>query len=294
MTESAAEGSVATATAVPAGTPEAQPATTDNGSAVQATNDPFSGLSEDTRKWVETKGYKSPEDIVKAYQSAEQKLGTTLTPPKDDAPQEEWAKFYDKLGRPEKAEGYDFKRPEGLPEDLPYSDELASTSKNWMHEAGLNPKQAQAIHDKFAGYMADQQKAVQEAQAKAVTETHADLTKDWGPQDSEGFKQKLALADRAMKKLGLTDAYKQTGILLPDGALTNPQIAKAFAEIGHAMFKEDTIGNEAVPVSDNPFKKDAQGNRNIAGISALFKTDPERAKRLAREAGEDPLNWGLR
>ena len=35
-----------------------------------------------------------------------------------------------------------------------------------------------------------------------------------------------------MKKLGLVNAYKQKGILLPDGAPTDPQIARAFHAIG--------------------------------------------------------------
>lgn len=294
MTEPAADGSVVQPSAVPAGTPEVQPAVVDNGSAAPAGNDPFSGLPEDTRKWVDTKGYKTPEDIVNAYRNAEQKLGAAITPPKDDAPEEEWGKFYDKLGRPEKPEAYDFKRPEGLPAELPYSDELASTSKNWMHDAGLNPKQAQSIHDKFAGFMADQQKAVLTAQAAAVETTHADLTKEWGPLDSDGFKQKLALADRATKNLGLTEAFKSAGVILPDGSLTNPQIAKAFAAVGEAMFREDTIGSDPAAVSANPFKKDGKGNRNVSAMSALVKSDPSKAARLAKEAGEDPRAWGLK
>jgi hypothetical protein len=115
--------------------------------------------------------------------------------------------------------------------------------------------------------------------------------KDWGPIDSEGFKQKLAVADVAMKKLGLVDAYKAKGILLPDGSLTDPQIAKAFNAIGDAMFREDTIDGAGASGGENPFKKDANGQRNLTAISALVNSDPERAKRLAREAGENPDLW---
>ncbi len=94
-----------------------------------------------------------------------------------------------------------------------------------------------------------------------------------------------------MKKLGLVDAYKAKGILLPDGSLTDPQIARAFHAIGERMFREDTIGGDGGQAAANPFKRDARGERDLAGINALVRSDPERAKRLAREAGENPDLW---
>ena len=298
MSDTATEGSVVQPSAVPAGTPEAQPAVVDNGSAAPVTTDPFSGLSEDTRSWVETKGYKSQEDIVTAYKNLEQRFGGAVTVPKEDAPKEEWDKFKSKLPEsmrpPESPDKYEFKRPEGLPEDMPYSEELAATSKNWMHEAELNPRQANLLHDKFAQFQAEQVTAARQQAAQAVEDTHADLTKEWGPVDSESFKAKHELANRAVKKLGLADAFQQAGIVLPDGALTNPQIAKAFAAVGDSMFREDTIGSDAAAVNGNPFKRDGAGQLNPTAISALVKSDPPRAARLAREAGENPADWGIK
>lgn len=297
MTDQAEAGSVA-AEVQQAGN-LAQPAeAADTGSAAATESNWFDGLSEGNRKLVEAKGWNSPDSIDKvltSYSELERMQGDALRVPAEDAPPEDWDKFYSKLPEgmrpvsdPTKLE---FKRPEGLPENLPYNDELASASKSWMSEAKLSPTQAQAMHDKFAGYMADMATAQQQEIAKSVEETHGSLVKDWGPESSEGFKEKLELANRAMKKLGLVDAYKAKGILLPDGSLTEPTIAKAFAEIGNAMFKEDTIGDDGGAVRGNPFKKDANGNRNMTAISSLVKSDPERAKRLAREAGEDPERW---
>lgn len=300
MTDTAAEGSVAQPSAVPAGAPDVQPAVVDNGSAITSEANPFSGLQDEgARKWVETKGYKSTDDVVKAALSLEQRLGTSITPPMDDAPKDEWDKFYLKLPeamRPiESADKLDLKRPEGLPEDLPWNAEAETAFKQWAAEDGLTAKQAQGQLDKFARFQAEQFTAQREAQAKAVTETHADLTKEWGPLDSDGFKTKLAMADRAAKGLGLVDAFKQTGVILADGSLTHPQIAKAMAAIGESMFREDTIGNDPVAVGSNPFKRNADGKLgNLSDINALVKNDPERAKRLAVEAGENPLMWGLK
>lgn len=293
MTDTATAGSVEAITP-PAGTPAEPTPPAANGSSAGGDN-PFSGLSEGTRKWVETKGYKSLDDAISGGMNAESRLGSAITVPAADAPKEEWEKFHSKLpeemrpvASPDKIE---FKRPEGLPAELPYNDDFANAIKPTMAEARLSAKQAQAVHDGAVKYLTDQATAQMAAVAKSVEDTHDALVKDWGPVDSEGFKQKLEVANRAMKKLGLVDAYKAKGILLPDGSLTDPQIAKAFEAVGAAMFKEDTIGNDGVSGGENPFKKNADGSRNVTAISALVKRDPERARQMAREAGENPDAW---
>ncbi|MBZ9703054.1 MULTISPECIES: hypothetical protein [unclassified Mesorhizobium] len=297
MTDLADAGSVA-ASSQPAGNPERPPAGADNGSAVLAGKSWFDGLSEGNRKLAEAKGWTKPESLDRvftSYAELERRQGESLRVPARDAPKEDWDKFHARLPEamrpltsPEKVE---YRRPDGLPETFAYSDELAQASKAWAVEAGATPKIAQAYHDRFVGYMAEQAAAQQAALARSVEATHDDLVKDWGPADSDGFRQKLEVANRAMKKLGLVDAYKQKGILLPDGALTDPQIARAFQAIGEAMFREDTIDADAAPRGQNPFRRNAAGERNVSAISALVKSDPQRARRLAREAGENPDLW---
>ncbi len=288
--DAAAAGNLASAQVPPA-----------NGSAGEAAKS-WSGLSEGNRGYVESKGWKEGDidKIVTSYAELEKYQGQSLKLPSENASPEELSAFRSKLPAsmrpPEKPDGYDFKIPSDLPPDLPYSAEFAAASKAWMHKAGLSPSQAQAIHDDFVRDAARQQAAqaaeAQQVVAQRVTATHDDLVKAWGPQDSEGFKKKHALADIAIKKLGLVDGFKETGFLLEDGTLIHPQLAKAFAEIGEKMFGEDTIdlsGN--IPEGGNPFKKDAKGNRNVTAISALVRNDPDRAKRLCQEAGERWSEW---
>lgn len=297
MTDLADAGSVA-ARAQPAGNPARSPAGADNGSAAPVGQSWFDGLSEGNRKLAETKGWTKPESLDRvftSYAELERQQGESLRVPQPDASREDWDRFHARLPeamRPvTSSEKVEYRRPEGLPENFAYSDELAQASKAWAVEAGASPKIAQAYHDKFVGYMAEQAEAQEIALARSVEATHDDLVRDWGPTDSDGFRRKLEVANRAMKKLGLVDAYKAKGILLPDGALTDPQIAKAFHAIGEAMFTEDKIDGGAAFSGANPFKRNAAGERNISAISALVKSDPARARRLAREAGEDPDRW---
>lgn len=288
MTDTAEAGSVTPEAS--AGTPAQPTAPVDKGSTPDANTNPFSGLSEGTRQWVETKGYKSYEAIADTAMEQERMLGSSIRVPGEEATAEDWAKFHSRL--PEQmrpvtsSDKIEYKLPEGLPEGLPYSNELADASKTWAVEAGATPAVAQAYHDRFVGYMADQVKAQQALVAQSVEDAHDALVKDWGTPDSEGFKAEKAMADRAMKKLGLVDAFKSKGILLDDGALTDPQIALAFAQVGKAMFKEDVIDIGGVHVGENPFK-----GSNLTEQSALVKSDPERAKRLIRESGKDPRHF---
>jgi hypothetical protein len=269
-----------------AGASDTQNAGADNGSA--ASDSPFTGLQDaGAREWVSKKGYKSVDDLAKAALSLEGRLGTSLTVPGAEATETEWNSFYSKAGRPERPEAYEFKRPKGLPADLPYDEALAGSFKTWAHSAGLNGKQAQTLHDQFALAQAEQAKSHVAALTKAVETTADALVKDWGPQDSEGFKTKHELANRALKKLGLVESFKKSGIIMHDGALTDPALAVAFSQIGEKMFAEDRIDGGDAPGGDNPFK----GEKNLTAISALVKSDPDKARRLAREAGLDPNHW---
>ena len=272
-----------------AGNPAGSQAVAENGSAASASVSPWGGLqSADNQALVKAKGWKSEDDGIASYRELESRMGSALTLPGKDAKPEDWDKFYSRVGRPEKADGYEFKRPEGLPEDLPYDDALAGKAKEWAHKAGLTPAQAQTMHDAFALENAERMKAHVATLTKAVEDTHNALVKDWGPDSSDGFKTKLEHANRALKKLNLIDDFKKSGILMPDGALTNAGLARAFAQIGEQMFAEDTFDGEAARGGPNPFKKES---RNLSEISRLGKENPDRARALAREAGEDPDAW---
>jgi hypothetical protein len=280
-------GSVAQQSAASAGAPDQtqqQPA--GNGSTA-GSESPFTGLQDaGAREWVGKKGYKSVEDLAKAALSLEGRLGSSVTVPGADATETEWNSFYSRAGRPEKPDAYELKRPEGLPSDLPYDEALAGSFKTWAHQAGLNGRQAQTLHDAFAKSQAEQAAAHVTALTKAVETTADALVKEWGPQDSEGFKTKHELANRALKKLGLVESFQRSGIILKDNALTDPALAMAFAQIGEKMFAEDSIDGGDAPGGKNPFKE-----MNLSEISALVKSDPDKARRLAREAGKNPDEW---
>ena len=279
----------------PAGTPDTQQTNADNGSAAKSDASPFAGLQDEgTRTWLEKKGYKSVDDLAKAALHQESLIGSSVKPPPDDAPQTEWDKFYSKLGRPEKPDAYEFKRPEGLPEELPYDENLASGFKSWAHSAGLNTRQAQTLHDQFASFQAEQVKAQYAALNKDVEDAANTLEKQWGPKDSVGFKEQHQAANQVLKNLGLVESFTRKGIILPKGELTDASLALAFAAIAKAapaLAKiDDKQGFDAKASGSsgpNPFKEP----KNISEISRLAATDLPMARQLAKEAGVNPDQW---
>ncbi len=70
----------------------------------------------------------------------------------DDGDEKGWQDLYAKLGRPEKIEDYGIKPPEGS------DGTFLNTALGWMHESGLNKKQAENVINKFNEYAAEQQK----------------------------------------------------------------------------------------------------------------------------------------
>jgi hypothetical protein len=244
----------------------------DNGSKPATPPDIFSGLQNaESREWVTSKGIKDLDTIVSDARYGEKLKtefadfkGKALVAPSADAKPEEWSAFYAKLGRPEKADGYELKLPPDLPPELPYDAEGATAYKQWAHDAGLTPTQAQKLHDQFVKHTAGQWTASTQAQQQAVETAHADIVKDWGPKDSPTYKENLAAADKFIHNNGgeaLIAELKAKGLVDSDGLVLAPLLTKAMAKMGKA-YNEDTIAQGAAgkPVRD--------------AASTLYPTDP--------------------
>ena len=54
------------------------------------------------------KDFKNPADLAKSYVNTKEKICSMVSIPGDDADVETRSKFYNRIGRPETIEGYDF------------------------------------------------------------------------------------------------------------------------------------------------------------------------------------------
>lgn len=152
-------------------------------------------LPDEDRQFIETKGYKTPGDLVKAYRDAEAYQGRSIALPGEDAKPEDWGKLWNRLGRPETADGYRF---DGV--DLSKLDDNAKAALDWFkaqaHDQGLTTRQAASLYAATTRRGAEQREAAQ----KAVDDELAALDAEWGGA-AEGNKE---LAKRAAQALGMT------------------------------------------------------------------------------------------
>ena len=253
-------------------------------------------LSEENRGAIEAKGWLKDgklnvDELAKSYRSLESEYSKSIRTPGENATPEEWTAFYGKMGRPETADKYELKLDaNSLPESFPYDQTNAVEFRNWAHEAGLNPRQAQMLHDKFVGHQAARFAEMQTAQAKATEETHRALVSDWGDVETDGYKRNVELLSRAVRGLGLSEALAQRGVLGKDGSVMDATLAKALAKVGKELYAEDKMLGGANGTVNNPW---SQGKENLTEQGRIFRSDPKLAKSLIQAAGLKPAQYGL-
>lgn len=192
-------------------------------------------LPEDMRADKSFESFKDIGSFAKSFLDTKRMVGDAIRMPKADAPPEEWNKIYDRLGRPESPEKYEIKRPE-LPEGTPYDEDAEKSYKTWAHEAGLNPRQAQALFDKYTAFQTEKISNYTKEMETGVTE----LKKEWGGD----YDKRIGLAQRAVNEVAGEDVKK----LLGDTGLGNhPVLIKFFSELGSQMGEAALIlGNEQI------------------------------------------------
>jgi hypothetical protein len=261
----------------------------------------FAALDEDTRGWLQTKGLTGVDALAKSARESEKLLGGMVKLPGKDATPEEREAFLNKLGRPEKADGYQFTVPKNLPEGLPYDGERAKAFAVKAHELGIPQDAAAGLHDwfmadsvnAFAG-MGEAQKAAMQQKAGAATEA---LVKEWGPLDGETAQANFEIADKVFTQVpggqDFLNELKTLGVVGPNKEILSVPIAKMLAAIGTALYTEDGVLRGKTDVIGNPFDKKGT-SFNLTAAMQIAKDNPDRAKSLMVAAGVKPEEFGLK
>ena len=196
-------------------------------------------LPEDLQALPMLEKFKSVEDLVRSHESAERMIGKSIRVPGDDAGQDQWDEFLQRINKvdgiarvpkdPDDEGWRDVYRKAGLPEaptEYGLADEdLAKT----LHEAGLTKKQAKRVAD----LMNDGKVAADEARQEETRNAIAKLKERWG----EGFERNSLMArqvvDMLAQKMGAPDQFRTT---LNDSKYGNdPFLIEMFAAVGKML-----------------------------------------------------------
>lgn len=183
-----------------------------------------------------------PDALARSYASLEKQIGAKgIIVPGPNATQAERDAFLKQMGRPDKPEGYEFKKPDKIGErlvpDTAWSADRAAAWQQKLYEFGVPKDTAQkimqaAIEESLtAGDMIE--KGMKDAQAQAK----ADLQKEWGAD----YDKHMGEALRAAQQFSGDDLVKHPGwgndptlirFLAKVGAATGEQPGKGIRESG--------------------------------------------------------------
>jgi hypothetical protein len=225
---------------------------------------------------VQSKGFKSMNDVLTSAYNAEKLLGAgpdkiIKLPNAAEANSEEaWGQIYDKLGRPKAPTEYGLKGPDGNP--TPLTEAIAPV----LHKMGLTAKQAGELNqwwNEYAGKAGETQKAEHDAK---VAEATGQLKTDWGA----AYEQNVNIAKTAAKEFGITE--EQVAAL--DSALGTAATLKFLHNIGSKIGEGQFVsgatqgfGSKMAPAQAAAEIKALQQDQNF--ITRLQQGETEALKR---------------
>ena len=188
-------------------------------------------LPDDLKGEPSLQSFDSVDKLAKSYVHARKMIGADpdkmlQLPKEDDA--EGWDAVYERLGRPNAPDGYDFELGDGE-----QSDEV-SDFKNVAHQLGLTNDQAKAMLGIY-NQISENDLAQEDEQFEQMNvEYLQDIQKEWG----DSFNKNAELARRAFTDFAseeLMDVLRETGLS------NHPEMLKTFSRIGQVLSESNVL-----------------------------------------------------
>jgi hypothetical protein len=211
----------------------------DNGSEGGASpQQPQTSEQQTQRNWLpkDLRDREEFQDITKAgelanrYLETKQKLDNAVPLPGEEATNDELQQFYNKLGRPEQPDGYEFDEP---PEGTQRDEEFESWFRNTAHKLGLTKQQARGLYNEYNNLVAQSQQQQQQQRQQRQEEAKKELKQELGEQ----YDEQISQAQRVVSQLGgeeLKEALDESGFG------DDPRMIRAWMKIAQAV-SEDTL-----------------------------------------------------
>ena len=188
----------------------------------------------------------NPGLLATSYLEQEKMNSGRVKMPTDTSTDEERGAFYQKLGRPDNAEGYNLP---ALPEGQDYNDELINTMRGVAFESGVSDSQFSGLVAKFTeaqGAAAEAQAAANNAESET---TVSELQTEW----QGDYEKNLEVSKRALRELVPDDMKEPLINLITEKNLDNNKLFVKFLHSIGAKTLDDTFikGDKVTPSPDD-------------------------------------------
>lgn len=191
--------------------------------------------------------YSTVGELAKGYSEAQKLIGAKgVIVPGEKAAPEEYDKFYNAIGRPDKPEGYKFSPIEGLHPEVNVTPEAEADFRAYIHKHGIPQRVADGMRKDYLETISNSLKRRDETTQANRHKAETELRRDWGPD----YNTRLSQAQQIIDKYGGPEARAAFGELG-----NNPAVLKTLGNIAK-HFNEDTFvkGGSVKPDSENALK----------------------------------------
>ena len=214
----------------------------------------------------------SVEAMAKSYINAQRMVGAEkIAVPGSWATEDDWAAVYNKLGRPESADGYELQLGDNADADF------TGWFRSAAHSVGLSSTQAQKLAAAYGEYAGQAQQLSEQQLDARQAEIETALRKEHGGD----FDARLAGAQEMLRDL---DAAEFTEIALADGSLLgdNPQLIGMLIKVSEhikSVTGEDTLaGRDSRPGLSAQDVQDRISELTQQGSPYWVKMHPDHAR----------------
>lgn len=212
-------------------------------------------LPEDLQAEPSLQDIKDITGLAKGYVHAQKLVGMDkqrfAVVPGEDAGEDAWNEFYEKVGRPETADAYQL--PEVKLEGVERNEDMEKWYKDTAHKFGLSAKQAAGLYEEYMSFAKgswDQNGTQLEQMRDAGTQA---IKQEWGA----AFDRKMGAAVNVLKNHASEDFLD---MLDNTGLGNHPEMMKMLASIAEAAGEDTLTDKSKVTNARTP----AEANAEIA------------------------------
>ncbi|WP_341793360.1 MULTISPECIES: hypothetical protein [unclassified Rickettsia] len=191
----------------------------------------LSTLPEDLQKAESLSKFKDVSSLASSYLEAEKGLNSRVAIPKNDAADEEWNKFYARLG---------------LPEDKKYTDKRTTEDEEYLskyeemfYQSGLSKRQGEKLLNSLYNYSVDIQKKQQE-ELEGLRNSNVEWLKK---HYQGGFDSKMQVMQAALSKFGT----KELAGLIEESSYS-PALVDLLVKVGETLKSDSLITGAEKPI----------------------------------------------